>query len=337
VRFAHPAHFLWLLPSVVLLFLYLAKKIGGEATLKFSSLKLLQTADTSAKNSNAAKRVSFGRWVRGILRFAALVFMILALARPQTGSGQIQTTEHVVDIMIALDISGSMATLDFEPENRLIAAKQEAKRFIEGRPHDRIGLVVFAGQSVTQCPLTTDSKAILALLDKIQLGMLEDGTAIGLGIGNALNRLKKSEAKRKVVILLTDGVNNAGEISPLTAAGIAKELGIRVYTIGVGREGESVLPVQDPRFGMRLLKVQTEIDEKMLTQIAQMTGASYFRAQDREALRDIFRQIDRLEKTEITVENFMSYEERYFWFLWLGLFFLLAELVWANAVSVKLP
>ncbi len=329
MRFANLLHFLWLIPAAALFILYLRGKISREAALKFSSLKLLEQA--------GAKRVILSRWIRGMLRFLALVFMILALARPQTGSGETKTTEHVVDIMIALDISGSMATLDFEPDNRLVAAKQEAKRFIEGRPHDRIGLVVFAGQSVTQCPLTTDSNAILALLDKIQLGMLEDGTAIGLGLGNALNRLKESEAKRKVVILLTDGVNNAGEISPLTAAGIAKELGIRVYTIGVGREGESVLPVQDPRFGTRLLKVETQIDEKMLTQIAKMTGGAYFRAQDRQALNEIFRQIDRLERTEITVENFLSYEERYFWFLWPALLFLLAELVWANAVSVKFP
>ncbi len=329
MRFADPLHFLWLIPAVVLIFLYLVGKIGREAALKFSSLKLLQAA--------GAKRVTSSRWIRGVLRFLALVFMIVALARPQTGSGETKTTEHVVDIMISLDISGSMATLDFEPDNRLVAAKQEARRFIEGRPHDRLGLGGFAGQSVTQCPLTTDSNAILALLDKVQLGMLEDGTAIGLGIGNALNRLKESEAKRKVIILLTDGVNNAGEISPLTAAGIAKELGVRVYTIGVGRQGESVLPVQDPRFGMRLLKVETQIDEKMLTQIAKMTGGAYFRAQDRQGLNEIFRQIDRLEKTEITVENFLKFEERYFWFLWIGLLFLLAELVWVNAVSVKLP
>lgn len=329
MRFASPIHFLWLAPILVISFLYLGAKISREASLRFSSLKLLREA--------GAKRTTSGRLIRTILRLLALIFLVLALVRPQTGSGQVKTTEHVVDIMLALDISGSMATLDFEPDNRLTAAKEEAKRFIEGRPHDRIGLVVFAGQSLTQCPLTTDLNAIQGLLDKIRLGMLEDGTAIGLGLGNALNRLKESEAKQKVVILLTDGVNNAGSISPLTAGGIAKTLGIRVYTIGVGREGESVLPVQDPRFGTRLIKVQTEIDEKMLKEIATLTGGEYFRAQDQRGLREIFRQIDRLEKTEITVENFLTYEEQYFWFLWPALLLLLTELVWANAVSVKLP
>ena len=329
MKFAGVVHFLWLIPVSVICFLYLGGKISREASLRFSSLKLLREA--------GARRTTSGRLIRTILRLGALFFLILALARPQTGSGQVKTTEHVVDIMLALDISGSMATLDFEPDNRLTAAKVEAKRFIEGRPHDRIGLVVFAGQSVTQCPLTTDSNAIQALLDKIHLGMLEDGTAIGLGLGNALNRLKESEAKQKVVILLTDGVNNAGSISPLTAGEIAKTLGVRVYTIGVGREGESVLPVQDPRFGTRLIKVQTEIDEKMLKEIAKLTGGEYFRAQDQRGLREIFRQIDRLEKTEITVENFLTYEEQYFWFLWPALLFILAELVWTNAVSVKLP
>ena len=329
MRLASPLYFLCLIPAVLLLVLYLGGKIGREPALRFSSLKLLRDA--------GARRLTSGRFVRGIFRFLTLFFLILALTRPQTGSGRVQTTEHVVDIMIALDVSGSMATLDFEPDNRLTAAKQEAKRFIEGRPHDRLGLVIFAGESITQCPLTTDSNAILALLDKIQLGMVEDGTAIGLGLGSALNRLKGSEAKRKVVVLLTDGVNNAGSISPLTAATIAKSLGIRVYTIGVGREGESVLPVQDPRFGTRLIKVETQIDEKMLKEIARLTGGEYFRAQDRRGLREVFRQIDRLEKTEITVENFVTYEEKYFWFLWPSILFFLMELVWTSAVSVKLP
>lgn len=329
MRFASPLHFLWIIPAVAALIFFIGGKIGRESALRFSSLQLLKEA--------GARRITSGRLIRGLLRFFTLFFLILALARPQTGSGRVETKEHVVDIMLALDVSGSMATLDFEPDNRLVAAKQEARRFIEGRPNDRIGLVIFAGQSITQCPLTTDSNAILGLLDKIQLGMLEDGTAIGLGLGSALNRLKSSEAKRKVVVLLTDGVNNAGAISPLTAAGIAKSLGVRVYTVGVGREGESVLPVQDPRFGTRLIKVETQIDERMLKEIAKMTGGEYFRAQDQRGLREVFRQIDRLEKTEITVENFVTYEEQYFWFLWPALLFFILELVWVNAVSVKLP
>ncbi len=329
MRFANPLYFLWLVPALVLFFLYLRYKIGKEPVLKFSSLKLVK--------ESGAKRVTFGRFFRALTRLLAMTFLIAALARPQTGTGEEKTTEQVVDIVIALDISGSMATLDFHPDNRLVAAKLEAKRFIEGRRHDRIGLVVFSGQSVTQCPLTVDHQAILSLLDKIQLGMLEDGTAIGVGLANAVNRLKNSEAKSKVIILLTDGVNNTGEIDPITAAELAKQYGIRVYTIGVGKEGQSILPIQDPRFGLRYLRVETQIDEKVLQAISQKTGGAYFRAQDERGLREIFQQIDRLEKTEIKVDKYVYYDERYFWFLWPAFFLLLFEIVWTNLIQVKIP
>ena len=322
-------YFLWLVPALILFFLYLRYKIGKEPVLKFSSLKLVK--------ESGAKRVIFGRLFRALTRLLAMIFLIAALARPQTGTGEEKTTEQVVDIVIALDISGSMATLDFHPDNRLVAAKLEAKRFIEGRRHDRIGLVIFSAQSVTQCPLTVDHQAILSLLDKIQLGMLEDGTAIGVGLANAVNRLKNSEAKSKVVILLTDGVNNTGEIDPLTAAELAKQYGIRVYTIGVGKEGQSILPIQDPRFGLRYLRVETQIDEQMLQAISKKTGGAYFRAQDERALREIFQEIDRLEKTEIQVDKYVYYDERYFWFLWPAFCLLLFEIVWTNLVQVKIP
>ena len=329
MRFANPLYFLWLVPALILFFLYLRYKIGKEPVLKFSSLKLVK--------ESGAKRVTFGRFFRALTRLLAMIFLIAALARPQTGTGEEKTTEQVVDIVIALDISGSMATLDFHPDNRLVAAKLEAKRFIEGRRHDRIGLVIFSAQSVTQCPLTVDHQAILSLLDKIQLGMLEDGTAIGVGLANAVNRLKNSEAKSKVVILLTDGVNNTGEIDPLTAAELAKQYGIRVYTIGVGKEGQSILPIQDPRFGLRYLRVETQIDEQMLQAISKKTGGAYFRAQDERALREIFQEIDRLEKTEIQVDKYVYYDERYFWFLWPAFCLLLFEIVWTNLVQVKIP
>ncbi len=329
MKFANPLYFLWLIPAIILFLLYLRYKIGKEPVLKFSSLQLVK--------EGGAKRVMFGRLFRALTRLLAMFFLIAALARPQTGTGEEKTTEQVVDIMIALDISGSMATLDFHPDNRLVAAKLEAKRFIEGRRHDRIGLVVFAGQSVTQCPLTVDHQAILSLLDKIQLGMLEDGTAIGVGLANAVNRLRNSEAKSKVIILLTDGVNNAGEIDPLTAAELATQYGIRVYTIGVGKEGQSILPIQDPRFGLRYLKVETQIDERVLQAISQKTGGGYFRAQDQRALREIFQEIDRLEKTEIKVDKYVYYDEQYFWFLWPAFFLLLFEIVWTNLVQVKIP
>src|SRR3989338_5283825 len=257
MRFANPLTFLWLVPALVFFFLYLRYKIGKEPMLKFSSLKLVK--------ESGAKQVTFGRLFRALTRLLAMIFFIAALASPQTGTGEEKTTEQVVDIVIALYISGSMATLDFHPDNRLVAAKLEARRFVEGRRHDRIGLVVFAAQSITQCPLTVDRSAMLTLLDRVQMGMLEDGTAIGLGLANAVSRLKGPEAKSKVAILLTDGINNSGEIDPLTAADLAKTFGVRVYTIGVGKNGESFLPIQDPRFGTRLLKVETEIDEKTLT------------------------------------------------------------------------
>ena len=329
MKFANPYYFLLVIPAFIFFILYIRNKIGKEAALKFSSVELVK--------KTGARRLTFGRFFPAFLRLVTLVLLAVAIARPQTSTGEEKTTEHVVDIAIALDISGSMATLDFHPDNRLVAAKIEAKRFIEGRRHDRIGLVVFAGQSVTQCPLTVDHQAVLALLDKIQLGMVEDGTAIGLGLASAVNRLKGSEAKSKVIILLTDGVNNAGKIDPLTAADLAKTYKIRVYTIGVGKEGEALLPIQDPRFGTRLLKVNTEIDESMLDEISRRTGGRYFRAQDEQALRSIFGEIDRLEKTEVTVETATHYDERYFWFLWPALFVLLCEVVWTNGIQVKIP
>jgi Ca-activated chloride channel family protein len=330
MRFAQPMYFILILPAAALLYFYLRGSIGKEASLLFSDLKLMREA--------GAKPLTLDRLFRGVLRFLIFLFLVFALARPQTGSGESKTTQHAVDIMISLDISGSMATLDFHPDNRLIAAKIEAKKFIAGRPNDRIGLVIFGGQSFTQCPLTIDHQAVLALIDKIQLGMVADGTAIGLGLANAVNRLKDSEAKSKVVILLTDGVNNAGEIDPITAGTLAKQFKFRVHTIAVGKEGESYLPVPDPRFGgTRLVRVQTEIDEATLQKISSMTGGSFFRAQDEHALRDIFSSIDKLEKTEITVETHTHWDEHYFWFLWPALFLFLFELVWLNLLRMKLP
>ncbi len=330
MKFAHPLYFLLVLPAVALCWLYVINRIGRDAVLRYSSVR-------AVKNASAGARARSGRVFRGLLRLGTFFFLIAALARPQTGFGEDKTTQSVIDIMVSLDVSGSMATIDFHPDNRLVAAKAEAQRFIKGRPHDRIGLVVFAGQSITQSPLTVDHEAVLQLLAQVRLGMLEDGTAIGLGLANAVNRLKDSEAKSKVIVLLTDGVNNAGEIDPLTASDLAKRFGVRVYTVGVGKEGESVLPIQDPRFGTRLLRVETQIDEKTLTEIARKTGGRYFRAQDTRGLRDIFREIDQLERTEVLVEHFTHYEEHFFWFLWPAFALALVELVWAHAVSVKLP
>lgn len=329
MKFKDPIFLFLLVPAILFFIAYVLGWIGKEAALKFSSLKLVKSA--------GGKKTGFRRLAAGILRLTALALLILAILRQQTGTGEEKSTKHVVDMMIALDISGSMATLDFPPDNRLVAAKLEAKKFIEARKNDRIGLVIFAGQSYTQCPLTVDHKAIQTLIDQVQIGMVEDGTAIGLGLGNAVNRLRNSEAKSKVIVLLTDGVNNAGEIDPATAADLARQYKIRVYTIGVGKEGFAYMPVKDPAFGTRLLKVETQIDEKLLSDIARKTGGRYFRAQEQGSLRDIFREIDSLEKTEITVEKFMHYEEHYFWFLWPALFILLVEIVWSNLFFVKIP
>lgn len=329
MKFKDPVFLALVLPAVVFFVLYIWGLIGQDAALRFSSLRLVKDA--------AGGRSKFRRLVPAVLRLTALILLALAIMRPQTGTGEEKSTQQVVDIMISLDVSGSMATLDFQPDNRLTAAKLEAKRFINERPNDRIGLVIFAGQSFTQCPLTVDHKAVLTLIDQIQFGMVEDGTAIGLGLANAVNRLRGSEAKSKVVVLLTDGVNNAGEIDPVTAAGLAAQFKVKVYTIGVGKEGFAFLPVKDPVFGTRLMKVQTEIDEKLMTDIARKTGGRYFRAQDSRSLREIFKEIDRLEKTEIKVEKYMHYEEHYFWFLWPALLVLMIEILWTHLFFVKIP
>ncbi|MCP5113989.1 MAG: VWA domain-containing protein, partial [bacterium] len=203
-----------------------------------------------------------------------------ALARPQAGARGVNVSSEGVDIMIALDVSGSMQAIDLKPNNRLEAAKLVAADFIRGREADRLGMVVFAGVSFVQCPLTLDYAVLLSLMDEIKIGMMEDGTAIGMAIVNCVNRLKESEAESKVAILLTDGVNNAGTIDPATAAQVARTVGVRFYTIGVGKEGEALFPVNDPIFGQRFVRQQTEIDEEILQQIAAETGGRYFRATD---------------------------------------------------------
>ena len=329
MRLADPLYLLLLVPVWIIVLLYLRGMIGKEASLKFSNVSLVRSA--------GVRPFSFRRIVAALLKAAALTVLVIALARPQTGKGEKEETKFVVDIMVALDISSSMATLDFQPGNRLEAAKVEAKRFIENRAHDRIGLVIFAKHGVTVSPVTTDRGALLALLNRVEMGTMEDGTAIGVGLATAVNRLKESEAKSKVVILMTDGVNNSGEIDPLTAAKIAKEYGIRVYTVGMGKEGMSLIPVNDPRFGPRLERVMTEIDEDQMTQISQMTGGKYYRAQDEQGLRATFDEIDKLEKTEVKVREFTRYEDHFAFFLWLGLAALLAELAASQLVLRRIP
>ena len=265
----------------------------------------------------------------------AIVFLIIALARPQSSNSWQTYSSEGIDIVLGLDISTSMLARDFTPD-RLEAAKEVATKFILERPQDRIGLVVFAGESFTQCPLTTDQAVLVNLLREVQSGMIEDGTAIGLGLANAVNRLKDSPAKSKVVILLTDGVNNRGSIAPVTAAELAKTYGIRVYTIGVGTYGEAPYPVQTP-FGTQLQNIPVEIDEAVLKQIASVTGGQYFRATDNDKLQQIYNEIDQLEKSKVEVKHFSKREEQYFWFGLVGMLLLLSEALLRYTLLRKIP
>jgi Ca-activated chloride channel family protein len=239
-----------------------------------------------------------------------------------------------IDIVLTQDISGSMLSRDFKPD-RLEAAKNIATEFISGRPYDRIGLVVFSGESFTQCPLTTDHAVLINLLREIQSGMIEDGTAIGMGLATAVNRIKDSQAKSKVIILLTDGVNNRGEIAPETAAEIAKTFGIRVYTIGVGTQGMAPYPVQTP-FGIQYQDMPVEIDEGILQKIAQTTGGKYFRATDNDSLEKIYKEIDKLEKSKIDVRQFSKKEEKYLLPALIAFFMLVVEIIVRNTIFKNL-
>jgi len=286
---------LWMLLGLIPLaagyVLYQSKR---HAPISMSNLEMLENAPGSWRY--------YFRHFPPILRFLTIALVIVALARPQSSESWTDKEVQGIDIVISTDISGSMRARDFRPD-RLEAAKDVAGEFIASRPNDRIGLVIFAGESFTQCPLTTDHKVVSGLLEEIKSGMLEDGTAVGLGLATAVARLKDSDAKSRVVILLTDGVNNRGEVSPQTAGEIAQEFGIRVYTIGVGTKGQAPMPVQTP-FGEQTQMVDVEIDEEMLTEIAQMTGGKYFRATNKEALTKVYQEIDQLEKTRISVIEF---------------------------------
>jgi Ca-activated chloride channel homolog len=301
IKFAEPL-FLYLLVIVpAMVAFYVLKQHKTTASLRMPGLQPF---------SGAGK--TFRHYLRHILfgfRTVAITLLIFVLARPQlTDKFQDVSTEGI-DIILTLDISGSMLARDFKPD-RLEASKDVATEFISGRPYDRIGLVVFSGESFTQCPLTSDHAVLINLMRDVQSGMIEDGTAIGMGLATAVNRIKDSEAKSKVIILLTDGVNNRGEIAPATAAGIAKTYGIRVYTIGVGTQGMAPYPVQTP-YGIQYQNMPVEIDEAILKEIAQNTGGKYFRATDNNKLVLVYKEIDKLEKSKIDVKLFSRKEEKY--------------------------
>jgi len=244
-----------------------------------------------------------------ILRALALAVLIVALARPQFGEREEVVVSEGIDIMLAIDISGSMRAEDFQPDNRLQVAKRVAREFIEGRKGDRIGLVVFASSAYTQCPLTTDYGVLLRMLDEVDFGGIKDGTAVGMAIAASANRLREAASPSRVVVLLTDGRNNAGTIDPLTAARLADAVGVRIHTIGAGGLEDAPYPVEDPVFGRRYVRMPVQIDEETLRRVAQATGGSYFRAVDAGALAEVYGQIDAMEKTRVETRTYVDYSE----------------------------
>ncbi|MBU0763960.1 MAG: VWA domain-containing protein [Bacteroidetes bacterium] len=272
----------------------------------------VQISDTGALKKAPGTYRHYLRHLLIALRVIAVSMIVVVIARPQSNEKSVEVTSEGIDIVLALDISSSMLAEDFRP-NRLEAAKDVAMEFIGGRPTDRIGLVVFSGESFTQCPLTTDHSVLKNLFRDLKSGMIEDGTAIGMGLANAVSRLKDSESKSKVAILLTDGVNNKGDIAPMTAAEIAKTFDIRVYTIGVGTLGTARYPFQTP-FGIQYQNVDVQIDEDVLKEIAALTGAQYFRATNENKLRDIYKEIDQMEKSRVEVIEFSKDIDEFFWF-----------------------
>lgn len=265
-----------------------------------------------------------------------MIFVIIALARPRSARGEETIETDAIDIMMAVDVSSSMNAMDFSP-NRLVAAKQTATSFIDLRPNDRIGLVIFAAQAFTQCPLTNDHNVLKLLLDGVQQGWVQDGTAIGLGLAQSVLRLKESETLSKVVILLTDGVNNRFEVNPLDAMQLAQQYEIKVYTIGMGTNGYADVPRSDFAGNVKIVQELVEIDEELLRQIATETGGKYFRATDMTDLQKVYEEIDILEKTKVEVTRFVRYEEWYWPFVVLALGLLLLEMLIRYAAARSLP
>jgi len=329
-RFASPEYLVLLLlvPLLAIYFLKRRNQLSGK--LKYSTLRHVKVAPVSWRQR--LRQNLF--W----LRLVILTLIILGLARPQSGTQMQEITTEGIDIMLVMDVSTSMLAEDFKPKNRLEAAKMVAKEFVQGRKNDPIGIVIFAGEAFTQSPLTLDYGVVMQILDRIQIAPREwDGTAIGNGLATAVARMKNSKAKSKVVILLTDGQNNAGEIDPITAAQIASTFNIRVYTIGAGTRGTALYPVDDPLFGKRYVPMRVEIDEDLLKRIASITGGKYFRATDENKLREIYREIGELEKTKIEVKEFTKYKELYINYAGLALALLIFEIFISQTYLRKLP
>jgi len=327
MTFQNPEYLFLLLLLFPIVFWYVKEMHKSDASLQISSHQKLAQFPKS-------KKLRY-RHVPFVFRTVAICFIIMALARPQASNSWRTESTEGIDIMIALDISGTMMAEDLKP-NRLEASKTVASEFILSRPNDNIGLVVFAGQSFTQCPLTIDHAVLINLFNGVSYGLIEDGTAIGLGLANAVNRIKDSKAKSKVIILLTDGSNNRGDIAPITAAEIAKTFGIRVYSIGVGSYGVVNVPVQTP-MGMQYQQMESEFDEKSLQEIAAMTGGQYFRATDNSKLRNIYQEIDQLEKTKISVREYSKKNEQFYAFGLLAFLLLVSEVLLRNTVLRRIP
>jgi Ca-activated chloride channel family protein len=301
ITFSDPLFLYFLVVVPAMIAFYILRQHKTTASLRMPGLQPFENTTTT-----------FRHYLRHLLfafRTLCVTLLIIVLARPQATNRFQNVSTEGIDIILTVDISGSMLARDFRPD-RLEAAKNVATEFISGRPYDRIGLVVFSGESFTQCPLTTDHAVLINLLREIQSGMIEDGTAIGMGLATSVNRIKDSQSKSKVIILLTDGVNNRGEIAPITAAGIAKTYGIRVYTIGVGTQGMAPYPVNTP-FGIQYQDMPVEIDEAILKEISQTTGGKYFRATDNNKLAEVYNAIDKLEKSKIDVRQFSRKEEKF--------------------------
>ena len=327
VSFANPEYLYALALIPFLVFWYIRRHRAATSDIRFSTLRAFSRIKPTLKEQ--LRHMPF------VLRMVVIALLVVGFARPQTTSqGQNVYTEGI-DIVMLLDISGSMLAEDFRP-NRIEAAKDVAQQFIDGRTNDRLGLVIFAGQSFTQCPMTLDYRVLKNLLRQVKPGVVEDGTAIGMAIAQGVNRLKDSKSKSKVMILLTDGVNNRGEIDPLTATQIAQTFGIRVYTIGVGTIGTAPYPVQTP-FGIRYQNMPVDVDEKTLQKIAEMTNGQFFRATNNRALKQIYAEIDALEKTRMQVKAYRSYTELFYDWVGLGVMVLLLEVGLASTVLRKLP
>ena len=327
-RFVDPHYLLLLFLLPPLAWWYATRAERTLGAVRYSVVDRLVRADR--RRTGRWRHAPFG------LRILALALLLVAFARPQTGVTADNVATDGIDIVLALDLSSSMLAEDLEP-NRIGAARQAAANFVRRRPNDRIGLVVFAGEAFTQAPLTLDHRVVITLIEELEVGVIEDGTAIGMGLATAVKRLSDSRAESKVIVLLTDGRNNRGSIDPATASQMAQALGVRIYAVGAGTRGSAQVPVDDPLFGRRTVQMQVDIDDEALEELASLTGGRYFRATDRESLERVYEEIDALETTEIEMTSFTRYGELFHLPLGAGLGLLLLEAALGRTVLRRVP